>query len=79
MTYADPRLLLTYRVLRGLLAPRQTLNARLSALLERVVEADRRYRDLHNLRELPDHLLRDVGLHRGDLARLAGRSRPTSP
>ena len=79
MTYADPRLLLAYRRLRGLLAPRLTLHARLSALLERVVEADRRYRDLHKLRELPDHLLRDVGLHRGDLARLTGLSRPAGP
>jgi uncharacterized protein YjiS (DUF1127 family) len=75
MTYADPRLLLAYRQLRGVLAPRQTLNARFSAFLERVVEADRRSRDLQTLCDLPDHLLRDIGLHRDDLARLAGRSR----
>lgn len=36
----------------------------LAGVLQRLVEADARYRDDQHVRKLPDHLLHDVGLHR---------------
>ena len=73
MTHADPRLLLAYQALKAARTPRRTLRAQLAAILARLAEADRRYRDMHRLREMPDYLLRDIGLHRGDIAHRARR------
>jgi uncharacterized protein YjiS (DUF1127 family) len=76
VTHADPRLLLTYRNLKSAFAPRRPLGARLAAMLARIAEADRRHRDMQRLSELPDYVLRDIGLTRYDVARMARRSRP---
>jgi uncharacterized protein YjiS (DUF1127 family) len=73
MTHADPRLLLTYQALKGARTPRRTLCARLAAMLARLAEADRRNRDILRLREMPDYLLRDIGLDRGDISHRARR------
>jgi uncharacterized protein YjiS (DUF1127 family) len=47
----------------------QNINSNLFAPLARMLarrsEAARLHRDLRRLSALPDHLLRDIGLHRG--------------
>ena len=73
MTHADPRLLLVYQDLKASCTPRRTLRARLAAMPARIAEADRRHRDMQRLSEMPDYLLRDIGLTRTDIARKARR------
>jgi uncharacterized protein YjiS (DUF1127 family) len=43
----------------------------LRRLLARLVEADARYREKRRIEALPDERLRDIGLTRADLARVA--------
>ena len=45
----------------------------LGRMLARRVEAARLHRDLKRLSALPDHLLRDIGLHRGGIADIGRR------
>lgn len=46
--------------------PRGLLGA-IRAVLARLVDADKRYRDARHMHALPDHILRDIGMTRGDL------------
>jgi uncharacterized protein YjiS (DUF1127 family) len=46
-------------------------------ILDFLIAADARYRSVRQLRELDDHLLRDMGVTRADVdAEIAGRFRP---
>jgi uncharacterized protein YjiS (DUF1127 family) len=45
----------------------------LGRMLARRAEVARLHRDLKRLRALPDHLLRDIGLHRGEIADIGRR------
>ncbi len=74
MTHADPRLLLTFRRLQAAYEPAPSVLERLRAGLARVVEADRRRRELQRLTEMPEYLLKDVGLTRADVAGILRRS-----
>ena len=75
MTHADPTLLLTLRGLRASFAPPRPLRERLSAMLQRIAESNRQHRDMQRLSEMPDYLLRDIGLSRYDVAQMFRRSR----
>ena len=47
--------------------------APVARMLARNAEAARRTRDLKRLMAMPDHLLRDIGLHRGEIADIGRR------
>jgi uncharacterized protein YjiS (DUF1127 family) len=47
--------------------------ARVGRMLARRAEAARLHRDLGRLSALPDHLLRDIGLRRGEIADVGRR------
>lgn len=48
---------------------RSSAGALLKAIILRIVRADAAYRQQVHLESLPDHILRDVGLDRDDVAR----------
>jgi uncharacterized protein YjiS (DUF1127 family) len=43
-------------------------------IVEAIVAADARYRQMQHLRELDDRMLRDIGVHRGDIEQELRRS-----
>ena len=57
-------------------APRVALARFFAALPARIVEADRAYRERQKLRDLPDPVLRDIGLRRGEIDRAFRHGRP---
>jgi uncharacterized protein YjiS (DUF1127 family) len=47
--------------------------ARVGRMLARRAEAARLRRDVKRLSAMPDYLLRDIGLHRGEIANIVRR------
>lgn len=58
--------------MRPLAKTHRRLDARglLSLALHRLIESDRRYREARRLRDIPDHVLDDIGIGRGDIDRM---------
>jgi uncharacterized protein YjiS (DUF1127 family) len=73
VTHADPKLPLTYSEVRASIAPRQGFRQWLATKLARAAEADRRRRDMLKLLEMPDSVVRDIGLTRTDVIRMLRR------
>ncbi len=40
-----------------------------ASVAKKMIEADRKYRDMQKLRNMPDYLLRDLGINRSDIQR----------
>jgi uncharacterized protein YjiS (DUF1127 family) len=57
-------------------APRVALTRFFAALPARIVEADRAYRERRKIEDLPDPVLRDIGLRRGEIDRAIRHGRP---